>query len=98
MIIGEVELDDVLAQLPDVETTLGRVVNPTAYSVREFKEKLSQGNHFLNAVVNGEKVFLIGNEDDLRKMAGVRMAKARTEQRKRNQSITRSRPAEYGRL
>lgn len=94
MIIGDVELDDVLAQLSNIETTLGRTVNPTIYSVHEFKKKSGEGNHFLNAVINGDKVFLIGNEDDLRKMAGVRMAKTRTEQRKRNQSITRNRAAQ----
>lgn len=94
MIIGAVELDDVLPRLSDSETTLGRAVNPTVYSAQEFTKKLEGGNHFLNAVVNGNKVFLIGNEDELRKMGGVRMAKAGTEQRKRNQSITRNRAAQ----
>lgn len=91
MIVGDVELDDVLACLSRAETTLGRTVNPTVYSEHEFRTKLEEGNHFLNAVVNGEKVFLIGNEDELRKMAGVWMAEAGTKQRKRNQSITRNR-------
>ena len=94
MIIGNVELDDVLARLSDSETTLGRAVNPTVYSVSEFKKKLGEGNHFLNAVVSGDKVFLIGNEDELRKMAGVRMAKAGTKQPKRDQSVTRNRAAQ----
>jgi len=94
VIIGSLELDDALARLSDVETTLGRAVNPTVYSVHEFKKNLGEGNHFLNAVVNGDKVFLIGNEDELRKMAGGRMVKARTEQRKRNQSTTRNRAAQ----
>lgn len=93
MIIGDVELDDVLARLSDVEATLGRTVNPTVYSVHEFKKKLEEGNHFLNVVVNGNKVFLIGNEDELRKMVGVRMAEAGAKQRKRNQGITRNRAA-----
>ena len=94
MIIGHAELDDVLPRLSNAETALGRPVNPTVYSVQEFKKKLDDGNHFLNAVVNGDKVFVIGNEDELRQMAGVRMAKAGAEQRKRNQSITRNRAAQ----
>jgi len=94
MIVGSVELDDALAHLSDSEKTLGRAVNPTVYSAPEFKTKLENGNHFLNAVVNGDKVFLIGNEDELRKMAGVWMAEAGTKQRKRNQSITRNRAAQ----
>jgi predicted nucleotidyltransferase len=84
MIIGNAELNDVLACLSGMETKLGRAVSPTVYSVREFKKKLQDGNHFLNAVIKGNKVFLIGNEDELRKMAVTRMAKARTKQRKRN--------------
>jgi predicted nucleotidyltransferase len=94
MIIGSVALDDVFTSLSNVETKVGRTVNPTVYSVRELKAKLQGGNHFLNTVVNGDKVFLIGDEDDLRKLVGVRMAKARTKQRQRNQSTTGSRTAQ----
>lgn len=85
MVIGNVRLDVVLSCLSQVSATLGRPVNPTVYSVREFKRKLQAGNHFLNAVVRGRKVFLVGDEDELRKMAGIRMAEAGAEQRKRNQ-------------
>jgi hypothetical protein len=79
MLIGDIALDDVLAHLSDVETRVGRAVNPTVYQLPEFKKKLETGNHFLNAVVNGDKVFLIGNDNEFRKMVGVRMAKAGTE-------------------
>ena len=93
MIIGDIELDDVLVRLSEAETALSRAVNPTVYSIHEFKRKLEDGNHFLNAVVDGKKVFLIGNEDELREMAGVRMVKAGAQQRKRNQSTARHRAA-----
>lgn len=96
MIIGDIELDDVLVGLQKAETTLGRAVNPTVYSIHEFKNKLEDGNHFLNAVLDGKKVFLIGNEYELREMAGVRMAKAGAQQRKRNQSAARYRAAKSG--
>jgi predicted nucleotidyltransferase len=78
MIIGAAKLDEVLSRLAKVEIASSRPVNPTVYSVAEFKTKLASGNHFVNAVINGEKVFLLGNEDDLRKMGGARMAKAGT--------------------
>jgi len=96
MIIGDIELDDVLVRLPEVETALSRAVNPTIYSIHEFKKKLEEGNHFLNAVLDGKKVCLIGNEDELREMAGVRMVKAGAQQRKRNQSAARHRAAKSG--
>jgi predicted nucleotidyltransferase len=96
MIIGDIELDDVLVRLPEAETELGRAVNPTVYSIHEFKKKLDEGNHFLNAVLDGKKVFLIGNEDELREMAGVRLVKAGAQQRKRNQSAARHRAEKSG--
>jgi predicted nucleotidyltransferase len=94
MIVGKAKLDEVLSRLSDVEAALGRPVNPTVYSVQEFKEKLQAGNHFLNAVLNGEKVFLVGNEDEFKKMGGVRMAKAGAQQPKRNQGSVGNRAAQ----
>lgn len=80
LIVGKVTLEDVLTQLGDVEPSLGRAVNPTVYSVAEFKTKLASGNHFLSSVVRGDKVFLIGDEDELRKVGGIRLAQSRTHQ------------------
>jgi predicted nucleotidyltransferase len=80
LIVGKVTLEDVLTQLGDVEPSLGRAVNPTVYSTAEFKTKLASGNHFLNSVVRGDKVFLIGGEDEFRKVGGIRLAQSRTHQ------------------
>jgi len=80
LIVGHATLEDVLTRLGDVEPSLGRAVNPTVYSAAEFKKKLAGGNHFLNSVVRGEKVFLFGDEDELRKVGGIRLAQSRTDQ------------------
>ena len=80
MVVGKATLDEVLSRLSTVEKTVGRPINPTVYSVAEFKSKLTSGNHFLTAVLKGQKVFLLGDEDELRKMGGVRVAKTRTDQ------------------
>ena len=75
MIVGDATLDDVLSRLSAVEKAIGRPVNPTVYSVSEFKSKLATGNHFVTAVLKGRKVFLLGDEDELRKVGRVRLAK-----------------------
>ncbi len=80
LIVGKVELEDVIARLGNVEASLRRPVNPTVYSPVEFRTKLTSGNHFLNSVVRGNKVFLIGDEDELRTVGGVRLAEGRTDQ------------------
>jgi predicted nucleotidyltransferase len=68
MIVGNVTLDDVLAQLSPVENAVGRPINPTVYSPKEFKTRIKDGNHFLTSVLHGKKILLIGDEDELRKM------------------------------
>lgn len=78
MVVGKATLDEVLSRLSAVEKTIGRPINPTVYSVAEFKSKIAGGNHFLNAVVKGKKVFVVGDDDELGKVAGIRLAKAGT--------------------
>jgi uncharacterized protein len=68
MVIGTVTLDDLLTHLNSLERNFGRPINPTVYSVKEFRTRLQQGNHFLNSVLRGKKVLLIGEEDELGKM------------------------------
>jgi len=82
LVVGKAKLDEVLSRLSTVEKSIGRPVNPTVYSVEEFKSKLASGNHFLTAVLKGQKVFLLGDEDELRKMGGVRLAKTGADQRR----------------
>ncbi len=76
LIVGSVTLEDVLGCVSNVELLLGRPVNPTVYSLAEFKAKLASGNHFLNSVVRSDKIFLIGDENELREVGGIRMAEA----------------------
>lgn len=80
MVVGKATLDEILSSLSTVEKNIGRPINPTVYSVSEFRSKLASGNHFLNAVLKGKKTFLLGDEDELRKVGGVRLAKARADQ------------------
>ncbi len=80
LVVGKASLEDVLSAVGPVEQSLGRTVNPTVYSLAEFKAKLADGNHFLTSVVRGEKIFLIGGDNELSKVGGVRLAKGRTKQ------------------
>ena len=80
MVVGQVSLEDVVAQLSETERSLRRTLSPTVYSVAEFTRKLNTGNHFLNSVLRREKVFLIGDENELGKVAGIRMAEKRANQ------------------
>lgn len=64
MVVGKVDFDEVVNKLLDAEKTLNREINPTVYSIKEFTKKL-RGN-FLKSVLAEKKLFIIGDEDDLR--------------------------------
>jgi predicted nucleotidyltransferase len=65
IVIGDVTMDEVLAQLTPIERILGRPINPTVYSLEEFKSKLRGGNHFVASLMRSKKVILLGDEDEL---------------------------------
>lgn len=51
---------------------LGREVNPSFYPPAELRRKWAAGHHFIRSVLGGEKVFLIGDQDELRRVVGKR--------------------------
>jgi predicted nucleotidyltransferase len=75
MVVGErITMRDVVSALSEAQRGLGREVNPSVYRTEEFCRKLAQGQHFLSSVVSGPKIFLIGDENELARLAPVRMA------------------------
>lgn len=68
MVIGNVKFGDIIKCLRDAEVTIGREINPTVYPVREFKTKVKSENHFLQSVVDDEKIFVAGGENELEKI------------------------------
>jgi uncharacterized protein len=65
MIIGQVGLAELTPALRRAEGRLGWAVNPTLYTREEFATKLHAGHHFLKAVLDGEKLFILGEPHDL---------------------------------
>src|SRR5919108_2876324 len=65
MIIGKVGLAELTPALRRVEGRLGRAVNPTLYTREEFATKLHAGHHFLKTVLDGEKLFILGDPHEL---------------------------------
>jgi len=65
MLIGQVGLAELTPALRRAEAQLGRAVNPTLYTREEFATKLQAGHHFLKAVLDGEKLFILGDPHEL---------------------------------
>src|SRR5437016_8773401 len=67
MIIGDVGFSEVTSHLSAVESKLGREVNPTVYPPSEYAAKLKKRNHFLRSVLKQKKVFVVGDEHEVRR-------------------------------
>jgi len=65
MVIGDVDLDALDRAIDSIEEALGRTMNYTLFDVEEWRERVTQGQSFVTDVLTHEKVFLIGQEDDL---------------------------------
>lgn len=73
MLIGHVGLVALAPALRRAEQRLGRPVNPTLYSREEFVTKLHAGHHFLQTVLDGDKLFIVGNPHELAAVTGIRL-------------------------
>ena len=69
MVIGEASFAEVSEVLGEAQKTIGREVNPSVYTVRDFGAKVKAKNHFLRTVLRAEKLFLIGDGDELARLA-----------------------------
>lgn len=72
MIVGRVHFADVVDRIADAQKMLNREINPTIYTVNEFRNKM-RGN-FLKTVLGEKKLFLIGDENVLRELGHQSMA------------------------
>lgn len=68
-IVGELSFSDLVMKLQAVQNLLRREINPTVYSSAEFRTKLREKHHFLTSVLKEPKIYLIGDENELRRLA-----------------------------
>ena len=67
MVIGDVSFSDVTRALHPEQAALGREINPTVMSAMEFKSKRRKRDGFVQSVVKGPKIWLVGSEDEFAK-------------------------------
>ena len=66
VVADKVGYADIFAAVERCGELLGRPVNPTVYSRREFSKRLKDRNAFLTRVLAQPKIWLIGSDDVLR--------------------------------
>jgi predicted nucleotidyltransferase len=67
IVIGKANLDEIEDALSKGEGQLGRSINLTFYSTREFREKIESKDSFVRTVLTNPKIMLIGEENEIKR-------------------------------
>jgi predicted nucleotidyltransferase len=68
MVVGAISFGDVVSLLTSAEEKLGREVSAVVYPLSEFQQKVKKDHHFVKTVLEGDKIFLIGDESELTRL------------------------------
>lgn len=70
LVVGDVTFSEVVKALRSAQETLGREINPTVYPVEEFRSRIAENHYFIRDILSDPKIFVIGDEHDLKRLAG----------------------------
>lgn len=68
MVIGTVSLRQLSGMLSGLGERLGREINPHVMTQLEWARRLKERDHFVTSAKNGDKLFLVGDADELEAM------------------------------
>jgi len=74
IIIGATRPKKAAALMYEQQSEIGREINSTVYSEKEYIHRLRQKNHFISAVTLAKKIFLRGDADEFRRFTQIRKA------------------------
>jgi len=69
MVVGRISFGDVVSLLGPAEEKLAREINPVVYPIAEFKKKVKDDHYFVRTVLEDEKIFVIGDDHELGRLA-----------------------------
>jgi predicted nucleotidyltransferase len=69
LVVGDVRPRALSAALSEAERQIGREINSLVLATREFRVRLKAGDSFLADVMSGPRIFVIGDADDLARLA-----------------------------
>lgn len=68
MVIGGISLEEVLRLIRGPEEKLSREINVSLYDLQEMRKRVKDRNPFIMEVLEGSKIMLVGDEDELRRV------------------------------
>jgi predicted nucleotidyltransferase len=75
LVVGDITFGDLVDLISTAEEALSRELNPVVYTLTEFNKRLSENHYFIRDVLSGDKIFVIGDENELKALVGKRLAK-----------------------
>lgn len=69
-VIGDITLADLAPELIQGEKKLGRDIQVVIFTKEEFSKKLSENDHFVCSVLREDKLFIVGDKNDLERFTG----------------------------
>jgi len=66
LVIGDVDMNALHEAVEAAEVSIGREITPTVYTRKEWDGRVRIGQAFVTDTLSGPKIFLIGDEDELR--------------------------------
>ena len=66
MVVGKFNSDELEETICESEKKLGRTINITSYTLKEFQEKRRRKDSFVQTLLKSPKIILIGNENELK--------------------------------
>lgn len=70
LVVGDLTFAEVVSAISPLQETLSREINPSVYPLKEFRSKVSEGQHFISTVLEAPKIFVIGDNNELEKLVG----------------------------
>ena len=68
MVVGAISFGEVVSLLSPDEEKLGREISAVVYPLPEFRKKIKADHYFVKTVLDGDKIFLIGDESELTRL------------------------------
>lgn len=76
MVIGDISSKELSSILSKPKKELMREINYVVFSLNEFINKVMRKDHFINSVLKDKKIYIIGSEDELKRLIKSRQIKA----------------------
>lgn len=73
-VVGDLGLRKLTKLLTGLSEKIGREINPHVMTAKEWNEKIKSQNHFIASVMNSDKVFVFGDEDEFKRLGKKRVS------------------------